>query len=169
MAPGYDITGGAISDLGAISQTALLFNLSLVVVGSLNVAAGVLLYLSGGSRWLLVTFLVAGLGAIGAAAFPLGTSGLHGIFALVAFLFFNLEAIAASSVTRGRMRAISILAGVVGIAFTVLMMIGDAGTPSVFGPIGHGGAERMIVYPVMLWLLAFGGYLMAGGEPDTSA
>ncbi len=35
-------------------------------------------------------------------------------------------------------------------------------TPVIpFGPIGHGGAERMIVYPVMLWLVAFGGYLLA--------
>ena len=35
---------------------------------------------------------------------------------------------------------------------------------AVFGPIGHGGAERMIVYPAMLWMLAFGGWLMAA--PD---
>ena len=28
MAPGYDTAGGAISDLGVISETALLFNLS---------------------------------------------------------------------------------------------------------------------------------------------
>lgn len=27
-------------------------------------------------------------------------------------------------------------------------------------PIGHGRTERMIVYPVMLWMLAFGGSLM---------
>lgn len=27
--------------------------------------------------------------------------------------------------------------------------------------IGHGGTERMIVYPAMVWLLALGGYLMA--------
>jgi hypothetical protein len=40
------------------------------------------------------------------------------------------------------------------------MVIGDSGNTAVFGPIGHGGAERMIVHPVMLWLLAFGGYLM---------
>ena len=26
--------------------------------------------------------------------------------------------------------------------------------------MGHGGAERMIVYPVMMWLMAFGGYLL---------
>jgi hypothetical protein len=42
-----------------------------------------------------------------------------------------------------------------------LMVIGDAGDPAVFGPIGHGGSERMIAYPAMLWLLAFGGYLLA--------
>ena len=35
---------------------------------------------------------------------------------------------------------------------------------AAFGPIGHGGTERMIVYPVMLWLVAFGGYLL--GESD---
>jgi hypothetical protein len=39
----------------------------------------------------------------------------------------------------------------------------------VFGAIGHGGAERLIVYPVMLWMMAFGGYLMAGpGEVLTA-
>jgi hypothetical protein len=45
--------------------------------------------------------------------------------------------------------------------YVAIMIVGDAGNPAVFGPIGHGGAERMIVYPVMLWMLALGGYLMA--------
>jgi hypothetical protein len=36
----------------------------------------------------------------------------------------------------------------------------------VFGPPGHGGTERMIAYPAMLWLLAFGGYLMAQPQPQ---
>jgi hypothetical protein len=38
--------------------------------------------------------------------------------------------------------------------------------PAVFGPIGHGGMERMIVYPAMLWMMAVGGYLMAAREAD---
>ena len=41
------------------------------------------------------------------------------------------------------------------------MIIGDSGKPAVFGPIGHRGTERLITYPVMLWLVAFRGYLMA--------
>ena len=96
---------------------------------------------------------------------PLDSGGAHGLFALGAFLFFNVQAIASSRLATGPMAAISVLAGVVGLIFVVLMVIGDAGNPAVFGPIGHGGAERMIVYPVMLWLLAFGGYLM-GREPE---
>ena len=163
IAPGYDVNGGAISDLGVIGETALLFNVSLVVVGVLNVAAGLLLYRASGRRTILAVFGVAGLGAFGAGLVSLDVSGLHGIFALAAFLFFNIEAILIGAVVSGPMRAVSWIAGLLGIGFVVLMVIGDAGNPGVFGAIGHGGAERMIVYPVMLWLMAFGGYLMAAG------
>ena len=169
MAPGYDLSGGAISDLGVIDESALMFNLSLVVVGVLNVASGLLLYRVTRRRSILAVFTIAGLGAAGAGLVPLDRSDLHGIFALLAFLFFNVEAIVIGMVVTGPMRAVSWIAGLVGIGFVVLMVIGDAGNPGVFGAIGHGGAERMIVYPVMLWLLAFGGYLMAAGSDTGTA
>jgi hypothetical membrane protein len=168
VAPDYDVSGGAISDLGVIPETALLFNASLVLTGVLNVAAGLLLHRHGVGPWLLATYLVAGIGAIGAGLVPLDRGDAHGLFAIAAFLAFNLQAIGSSRLATGPMRAIGVVAGLVGLAFVVLMIIGDAGDPSVFGPIGHGGAERMIVYPVMLYLLAFGGYLM-GRAPDVPA
>ena len=167
MAPGYDVQAGAISDLGVIPQTALLFNAALVLTGILNVVAGVLLARDGAGRWLLGLFVAAGIAAIGAGLIPLDRSELHGLFALGAFVGFNLQAIVASRLAVGPMAAISVIAGVVGLGFVGLMVLGDAGDPAVFGPIGHGGAERMIVYPVMLWLLGFGGYLM--GTPTEAA
>jgi hypothetical membrane protein len=160
MAPAYDVNGGAISDLGVIRETAFLFNVSLVAVGALNLIAGLLFFRSHGRLWILVIFVLAGLGAAGAGLVPLDTSDLHGIFALVAFLFFNVEAIACATVIDGPMKTVSLLAGIVGLAFVVVMVIGDSGTTAIFGPIGHGGAERMIVYPPMFWMMAFGGYLM---------
>jgi hypothetical protein len=87
----------------------------------------------------------------------------------VAFLFFNIQAIASGTIVDGPMRAVSFLAGIVGFVFVVIMVIGDAGNTAVFGPIGHGGAERMIVYPAMLWMMAFGGYLMAEPPVGSSA
>jgi hypothetical membrane protein len=161
MAPAYDLNSTAISDLGVIPETALLFNASLVAVGLLNIAGGVAFHREHGRGWILALYLLAGLGALGAGLVPLNTSDLHGLFALVAFLFFNVQAIASGRLVSGPMRAVSVILGLGGLAFVVLMVIGDAGNPAVFGAIGHGGAERMIVYPPMLWMLAFGGYLMA--------
>jgi hypothetical membrane protein len=160
MAPGYDVSGGAISDLGVIDETRSIFNASLIAVGALNLAAGYLLYRAHRRLWIMVVFALAALGAAGAGLLPLDASGLHGMFALAAFWFFNVEAIAVGTLVKGPMRVLSWMAGLVGIGFVVLMVIGDSGNPGAFGPIGHGGAERMIVYPVMLWLMAFGGYLM---------
>ena len=167
MAPDYDFGGGAISDLGVIPETALLFNASLVVVGLLNILGGFLFYRTHGKRWLLGIFALAGIGAVGAGMFPLDTGGLHSLFALFAFLFFNVQALASTTRLSGVMKAMAALAGGIGLAFVVIMIIGDAGNTAVFGPIGHGGAERMIVYPVMLWMVALGGYLL--GAPTQNS
>ena len=166
IAPGSDFAGGAIGDLGVIGETAAVFNASLVAAGALNLVGGYLFYRSHGERWILALFAVtgvcaAGAGTVGTGVVPFDTGGLHGLFALAAVLGFNLEAIASGTRVAGPMRAISVLAGLVGIALVVAMAIADPGNPAVFGPIGHGGAERVLVYPPMLWLLAFGGYLMA--------
>ncbi|WP_267639853.1 DUF998 domain-containing protein [Haloarchaeobius amylolyticus] len=167
MAPAYELNPSAISDLGVMSETALLFNASLGLVGALNIVGGLYLYRVHGKRWLLGVFVLAGIGAIGTGVFPLDSpTGLHGLFALVAFLAFNLEAIGVATVVRGPMRVLSVLAGVVGLVFLVVMAFGDAGNTALFGPIGHGGTERMIVYPPMVWLLVFGGYLLARSEGD---
>jgi hypothetical membrane protein len=166
IAPDYDYGAAAISDLGVITQTALLFNVSLLAVGVLNIIGGYLHYRSHRKAWVLALFVLAGLGAIGAGSFPLDSGGPHGLFALLAFVAFNLEAIAMAAVVTGPMRVFAVLAGTVGLVFVVLMAIGDSGNAAAFGSIGHGGTERMIVYPVMVFLLALGGYLMASKDDN---
>jgi hypothetical membrane protein len=167
--PAYDYSGAAISDLGVFKETALLFNASLLAVGLLNIVGGLLFYRSHRRPWVLATYVLAGVGAIGAGLITLGTSDLHSLFALVAFVCFNLEAIATGGIVNGPLRAVSILAGLVGFVFVVLMVIGDGGNTAAFGAIGHGGTERMIVYPAMLWMLALGGYLMAATDREADA
>jgi hypothetical membrane protein len=164
IAPAYDYSAAAISDLGVIGETALLFNGLLVVVGALNIAAGLLMYPSHHRRGIVAVYMLAGIGAAGAGFVPLDLGGLHSLFALFGFVFFNVQAVATATVVRGPMRLISYASGLVGLVYVVVMVIGDAGNPAVFGAIGHGGSERMIVYPAMVWAVAIGGYLMAGGR-----
>jgi hypothetical membrane protein len=168
IAPAYDFHGGAISDLGVIDETAFLFNGLLMFIGACNVAGGYLLYRWHRRRWLLAVYVAAGIGAAGAGLIPLDTAGLHSVFAAIAFLLFNIEVIATAASVRRPMRDLGVVAGTVGLVFLVLMIIGDAGNPAVFGSIGHGGSERMIAYPAIVWLLAFGGYLMARSEEGSA-
>ena len=168
MVPGYDFRGGAISDLGVFAETALLFNSSLVLVGVLNLLGGYAFYRTHGKRWLLSLFALAGIGAIAAGLFPLDVGGLHTLGALLAFVFFNAQAVGTATAVTGFIRTLAVLAGTLGLVFVGLMIIGDAGTVTAFGPIGHGGTERMIIYPVMLWLVAFGGYLLGTSEREDS-
>jgi len=161
IAPGYSINQNAISDLGVIGETAWLFNSSLLIVGLLNIVGGYFLYRSHSRGWIFAVFILAGIGAMGAAVFTLDIPGIHGLFALFAFVFFNIQAIASAALIRGPLKAISIIAGAIGLVFLVLHATSDFGIMNLYGPIGHGGSERMIVYPAILWLIAFGGYLMA--------
>jgi hypothetical membrane protein len=164
MAPGYDFNAAAISDLGTIPETAMLFNGLLIIVGLLNAAAGYFLYRAYGSAWLAGIFAVAGLATLGAGVVPLSAGGAHSLFAALAFMFVNVEAIGAARVLRGPMRWLGVAAGAIGLVYLGVMVIGDGGNPAVFGAIGHGGSERMIAYPVMLWMIAVGGHLLAMTE-----
>ncbi|MFC7114465.1 DUF998 domain-containing protein [Natronoarchaeum sp. GCM10025703] len=164
MAPNYDFGAAAISDLGVIDETALVFNSSLIAAGVLNLLGGFYFYRTHDRRWLFTVFALAGIGAVGAGVFALDTGGLHSLFALLAFVFFNVQALGTATRLSGVMRGLSVLAGGLGLVFVVLMAVGDAGNAAAFGPIGHGGTERMIIYPVMIWLIAFGGYLLGTAD-----
>lgn len=165
IAPGYSMHENAISDLGTIGQTALLFNSSLFAIGLLNLFAGYILFKVLGEKKYLIIFGLGGIGAMGAGAFNLDNpTGLHGIFALMAFLFMNIEAIVAGRLAKFPLDKVSIVIGLIGLAFVPLMIMVDAGSLDVSGSIGHGGTERMIVYPALIWMMVFGGYLIASPE-----
>ncbi|MFA5313951.1 MAG: DUF998 domain-containing protein, partial [Methanomassiliicoccales archaeon] len=88
MAPNYSMHENAISDLGTIGESAWLFNSSLLLVGLLTIAGGYFFHRYHGDRRLFIFYVVAGIGAIGTGLFDLDNpTGLHGIFALLAFIF----------------------------------------------------------------------------------
>ncbi|OPY31792.1 MAG: hypothetical protein A4E32_01395 [Methanomassiliicoccales archaeon PtaU1.Bin124] len=162
IAPGYSMHNNAISDLGTIDQTRLVFNLSLMGVGVFNILSGYALYLVIPSKKNFTIMILAGIGAIGAGLIPLDSPiGLHGLFALFAFVFINIEAIVIGQLSNGFLKYASLAAGLIGLIFVPIMILVDGGSIDVAGSIGHGGAERMIAFPAMIWMMVFGGYLVA--------
>ena len=151
---GYSIFQNPISDLGILGASQIVFNSSLFTIGLFNILGGLILQRSFEKLWVTVLFVLGGIGGIGASIFTLATPGMHGIFALLAFLFFGLEALAIATLVRGPFQFLSIGLGTMGLAALVLHAL------EINGVLGPGGMERMIVYPLLMWLASFGGYLM---------
>lgn len=168
IAENYDFKTSAISDLGIYASTKLLFNTGLILVGIVNLTVGYLLYIEYQKKGLLAVYVIAGIGAIGTGLFPLDQGDIHSLFALTSFVFFNIQVILSQKIAENMiMRVISIILGIIGFIFVVVMFIGDSDNSAIFGAIGHGGAERMIVYPPMIGLIIIGGYLL--GQNSSSS
>ena len=164
--PGAYSTGAnEISDLGGTrppdsvvyQPSAAIFNLSMVAVGIMVIIAAWYAHRAFGRRSVTIPIAVLGLGALGVGLFPGNTGNPHAVFAMVTFVAGGVAAISASRVASGPFRWVSTALGAVSLLTLVgYMLLGDA-TP--MAELGIGGIERWIVYPVILWIVAFGGYL----------
>ena len=160
MAPGYHVGADAISDLGVIDETALLFNGAMVLTGLANALGGYYFYRVHGARWLLGLFALSGIGSVGVGVFPLTTGAAHGIAAMAAFVGLNLEAIGTARVVDGAMQGVSVVAGVLGLLALAWFVAGGGEGGALYGQLGYGGVERLIVYPGLLWAVTLGGSLL---------
>lgn len=152
--PDYSVSENYISDLG-VGPTALIFNLSIIVLGLLILAGTYYLHQAFKFKVLSILLVLTGIGAAGVGLFPEDMGAIHGIFALVAFLFGGLSAIASYKVLDSPLSYFSVVLGIVALVALVLFMSG------VYLGLGVGGMERMIAHPVLLWGAGLGGSLIS--------
>ncbi len=172
--PGYSTSQNDISDLGAtrppnsiIKQpAATIFAATLIVAGVLLISGAYFVYrgLGSGRVVTVLSILLAlfGISALGVAAFNGRTEGslvAHTLFSLLAFTMGGLAVIVSYGVLGPPFRELSVVLGVIALAGLVLNVFFGEADP-VFALIGPGGAERWVVYPSVLWLIGFGGYLL---------
>ncbi len=165
--PGYSVSGNAISDLGAtcsngacqiLQPTSTIFNLSIIIAGVLVLVSGFYLRRAVRAKIFVACVLIAGAAMIGVGVFPETFGVVHGIVSLITFLFISFAAITAYKIERAPLSYFSVLLGIFSLVATGLF------TGGVYLGLGEGGMERMIVYPVLLWSVAFSGQLIAEGE-----
>jgi hypothetical membrane protein len=172
--PGYSVSSNYISDLGppcsngttCPSQTSwIIFDTSIALMGICILVSSYFIYRY--FRWKPITGLIAlaGIGALGVGIFNESAPFmLHDIFSLITFLGIGLTALVSYRLQKPPLGYFSVILGLVTLVALVLY-VPDSGV--TFGGdlgIGAGGLERLIVYPVLFWSLAFGGHLMAVDE-----
>lgn len=158
-----------ISDLGGTSPperlvtqpAAMIFDTTMLIAGVLLLAGAFALWHLYHNRVLTVAAALFGAGAFLVGIFP-GNTTPHPLVAMIAFVFSALTAIAAFRVTAAPFRYISLAVGLLSL---VALIAGELGDSSFFvNSIGIGGTERWQVFPIILWLAFFGGYLLAPGH-----
>ncbi|MGD6933439.1 MAG: DUF998 domain-containing protein [Candidatus Bathyarchaeia archaeon] len=163
--PGYNLGQQAMSDLGSwtlVGSTAAIFNVSTVLLG-ITIVAGALLvrkYLK--NRFFIGLLIIAGIGNAGVGVVTEDIFGpVHLIFALAFFISWAAAAILSFKFLKSPFSCASAVLGVFSlVAFVVSLLAGKPGSVFNIG-IGFGGIERLIVYPLFLWTIGFGGYLLA--------
>lgn len=157
----YTTHNSMISDLGAtvppnsiITQpSATIFNLSMILTGILVLIGTYFIFRCYNDRIGAILIGLLGLGALGVGLFPGNITPQHPIFAMTTFISGGLAAIYSYRLINSIFKYLTLLLGLITLFFLF--------TIQIFMPImGGGGVERWVAYPIVIWLIGFGGYLM---------
>lgn len=171
--PGYSTAANAISDLGASAPpasvvhqpSATIFNATMLATGLMVVGAAVALRRAGFVWTVTIPLGLFGLGAFLVGVFPGNWGDVHALAALLTFVAGGLAALLSAMAVRGPLRVIAPALGAISLG--TLLSYYLLGNASPWAPLGLGGLERWIAYPILLFVVAFGGYLMgAAVEAD---
>ena len=175
--PEYSVSQNFLSDLGAtchyeagtspcfiVQPASIIFNSVLFLLGSVSLVSAYLVYRALGRRLFPTFFGLYGLGTLLAGVFPETVSTVHQLASLLAFVSGGIAVLVSARIglemSRIRRYALMILGVLVLIALIPAVFSGPfIRLNNDFG-IGPGGMERMVVYPLLLWILAFGTNLM---------
>ena len=159
--PGYSISQNYISDL-EVGPAASVFNSSVFLLGLMVVGGAYFVHRIFRNRPVTTLLVLSGIGAMGVGIFPEDSPVMHEIVSDVAFIFGGLAPIAACKLQKKPLNYLSIAMGLLSLCALILLSaqysfgLGE----QYFLGLGPGGMERMIVYPILLWETAFGGYLI---------
>jgi len=166
--PGYSLSLNYVSDLG-VGPSSTIFNSSVFLLGVL-IAVGTY-FLRHSSELVTVRRLlfIMAIGAMGVGVFTKDFTLIHGVVSSIAFLFSGLAAMASAKVLEKPFSLISIALGAITLVALGLFSLGMATSGSLTSVIaydssfyvglGAGGMERMVIYPALMWLAGFGGWL----------
>lgn len=161
----YSTGANEISDLGGtrppesviLQPSATIFNASMTLIGAMVIGASALVQRGLRRLPFTIPLLLLGVGALGVGVFPANTGAPHTMSAMLTFIAGGLACVAGALVTRGPFQVLSVMFGAVSLLALASYVLPDAGAPLV--ALESGGLERWVLYPIVLWITGFGGYL----------
>jgi hypothetical membrane protein len=155
--PGYSISTNYISDLG-VGSSSMVFNVSIFLLGLLSIIGTYYLQRAFNLKVVTILLTITAVAAMGVGIFTENSEPMHMGASFFVFLFSGLSAISSCRLMKYPFNIISILLGLMSL-LALILFIGN-----IYFGLGVGGMERMIVYPILIWMIGFGGFLIAFTE-----
>lgn len=158
---GYSTHFNDISDLGSTrppnsiiyQPSATIFNVSMIATGLLLLTSNIFVFLKF-RRWIFsIPYVLFAIGILGVGIFPGNIAPYHGISSLLTFVMGSFTCISSYFIIRGYLGRMGIVIGIASLIFLF-------GAQLFIPHWGSGGTERWVAYPIVIWLIAFGGFLM---------
>ena len=163
--PNYSTHSNTISDLLATTaSTSILGEPLLFIVSILWIAGAYYLFRKSGRTKLMIFNLLPGTGLLLAVLSPENVNiVIHSIGAVLAFIPGAIVMLLAYRTIRTPFKYFSLLLGILSL-LGIIVEFGFYNTALMQQTLGSGGWERMIIYPIMIWLIGYGNYLLASGK-----
>jgi hypothetical membrane protein len=174
--PNYSLSNDKLSDLGAkapmsilsvpasdvsIQQpSSLIFSSTVCLAGVLIVISSLLVCRGSASKILGRFLVIPGIGGIIVGLLTEQMGMIHYVGAVMVFVFGPLAAIVSYRRVKPPFSYLSVVMGLISLAFVPFVALGIYNALIKYTIVATGGVENMIVYPFLLWMLAFGTYLM---------
>lgn len=179
--PGYSLANNKLSDLGAMAPvsiwpvrasdfsvhqpSSLIFNSTVFLTGVFLAVASLLFRRDVHAHvvlrnWASRIGFLAGLGAVIVGLLTEQMGMIHYMGAMMVFVLGPLAAVVSSRSVKPPLSYLFIILGLISLAFAPIVTMDIMNALSTYTIAQTAGAENMIVYPFLLWMLAFGTYLM---------
>jgi hypothetical membrane protein len=179
--PNFSMLNNAMSDMAALgTRTTLIEETAIFGTAISWIVGAYILFRKTEKRGLLILNVLPGTGFLLAGISPENVNlVIHSLGALIAFPFGAIAVFLSYRFIRSDFRYFSLALGGLSVAATLVTFLGQR----ILGPcgtcvgktpgyvqslsqlgLGLGGWESMIVYPLLIWLIGFGSYLMAQGK-----
>lgn len=162
---GYTTFNSEISDLGATKPpnsliyqpSSGIFSITMLLSGLMALMATFYQHRYFKKLLFSIPLGLFSLGLVGTGFFSGDKVPYHGIFSLLTFISGGVSAIVSFKVVSALFKFIGIVFGTISLITWCAVVL----APNIIVPfIGLGGTERWLVYPIVLWITGFGGYLM---------
>lgn len=174
--PGYSLSSNKLSDLGAMAPVSLLpvpasdvvvhqpssliFNVVVFLAGVFIATAFLLIHRGSGGKILASLGFLVGVGGVIVGLLTEQMGMIHYVGAMLVFVLGPLAAIVSSRSVKQPFGYLFIIMGLISLAFAPIVLMDVFNALNTYTIARTAGAENMIVYPFLLWLLSYGTYLM---------